>query len=297
VSTTTIDTNEIIRYLLGQLPEAESDRIDELCFVDDEFSARLLVVEDDLIDAYVRGQLSVDAHKHFEKKYLAAPHLRERVGFAEALKESSAVAQSSERTSIESSSWFRRMRNALSWEAIAARPMPAFVILAVVLGVAGFFLFKAYQNRDTPRIAGPATPPTPISGDSPSPTPPPAITPSLPIIDSKPAVFILTTGMRGESAGARALSVSLAAEKLTLQLRLDQALFSRYRAVLDIARGEKTVWTSGKVSPRAGDEKMVVINVPASRLEPGTYILKLIGIDDNQQEHEAETYTFRIRRE
>jgi hypothetical protein len=69
----------MIQYLLGSLPEEETERIEELCFVDDEFAVRLNAVENDLVDAYVRGKLSGEKLERFGSHYLASPKRRKKV--------------------------------------------------------------------------------------------------------------------------------------------------------------------------------------------------------------------------
>src|SRR5215813_1334449 len=72
----------IVQYLLGSLPQEETERFDELCFVDDEFAERLSVVENDLVDTYVRGELSGRNLERFDSHYLASPRRREKVRVA-----------------------------------------------------------------------------------------------------------------------------------------------------------------------------------------------------------------------
>jgi len=74
----------IAQYLLGSLPEGETERFDELCFVDDEFAERLNAVENDLVDTYVRGELSSQKLERFDAYYLASPIRREKVHIARA---------------------------------------------------------------------------------------------------------------------------------------------------------------------------------------------------------------------
>jgi hypothetical protein len=76
------DDRELVRHLLGQLADADAERLDELAIVDDEMAGRLRVVEDDLVDAYVRGTLEPDARLRFESHYLSSPLRREKVSFA-----------------------------------------------------------------------------------------------------------------------------------------------------------------------------------------------------------------------
>jgi hypothetical protein len=69
----------IIQYLLGSLPEEETERVEELSFIDDEFAVRLSAAENDLIDAYVRGKLSGEKLERFNSHYLASPKRRKKV--------------------------------------------------------------------------------------------------------------------------------------------------------------------------------------------------------------------------
>src|SRR5215470_14762592 len=71
------------RYLLGALPEADMERLNELSVTDDELAGRLDAVENDLVDAYVRGELPQEDLGSFKGFYLSSPKRREKVGLAE----------------------------------------------------------------------------------------------------------------------------------------------------------------------------------------------------------------------
>lgn len=89
----------ITQYLLGSLPAAEAEALDELSFTNDEFADALRTAEKDLVDAYVRGELSGAASEQFKSHYLASPLRREKVKFAQAfqvLAEKNAVTQAAE---------------------------------------------------------------------------------------------------------------------------------------------------------------------------------------------------------
>lgn len=80
----TPDDDKLMRqYLLGNLPDAETEVCDERSFLDDEFAARLQMIEDDLVDAYVRGELAGEELAQFQTYYLASPRRLERVRFAQ----------------------------------------------------------------------------------------------------------------------------------------------------------------------------------------------------------------------
>src|SRR6187399_1393694 len=74
--------DQLIRHLLGSLPEDEAQRVEEESIVDDEVAARLQVAEDDLVDSYARGTLGGDRLARFESFYLASLLRRDKVAFA-----------------------------------------------------------------------------------------------------------------------------------------------------------------------------------------------------------------------
>jgi hypothetical protein len=79
------DDRLLTRYLLGALPAEDAERLDELCIADEEVATRLHALEDDLVDAYVRGEVSGADLGHFESFYLASAKRRQKVEFAAAL--------------------------------------------------------------------------------------------------------------------------------------------------------------------------------------------------------------------
>ena len=82
----TPDSDEhLVRYLLGELPDDEADRLDERSIMDDALALRLRQLENDLADRYVLGgPLDVSLEK-FDRLHRRSSHLRDKVRFAEAL--------------------------------------------------------------------------------------------------------------------------------------------------------------------------------------------------------------------
>src|ERR1700738_821683 len=77
----------LIRYLVGDLPAEEAERLDQLSIANDDFAWSLREIENDLVDAYVRSQLSCEALKQFKSFYMASPKRRQKVQFAEGLRQ------------------------------------------------------------------------------------------------------------------------------------------------------------------------------------------------------------------
>ena len=80
------DDQHLLRYLLGDLPVEEAERLDELSITNDDIAWRLREIENDLVDAYVRSELQGETLQQFKNFYLSSTRRRERVGFAEGLR-------------------------------------------------------------------------------------------------------------------------------------------------------------------------------------------------------------------
>src|SRR5689334_15645816 len=109
----------LTRYLLGELPAEQAEKLDELIIVDEEFAWRLRAAEDDLMDAYVRGTLADEELKKFLASYLSSPERRHKVEFAAALLElGTRSATQAARSAAKSSPWrslFGQSRPLFQW--------------------------------------------------------------------------------------------------------------------------------------------------------------------------------------
>ena len=74
--------NEVRRYLLGQLEEADQERIELRLLTDPSFGEEFDTIVDELTDQYVRNELPADERKRAEKHFLNTPQRRQKVEFA-----------------------------------------------------------------------------------------------------------------------------------------------------------------------------------------------------------------------
>src|SRR5436190_9490399 len=65
--------------------DADLSLVEERLMSDSTFYEELLILEDELIDQYVRGRLSESNQATFEKYFLLSPERRQKVRFARAL--------------------------------------------------------------------------------------------------------------------------------------------------------------------------------------------------------------------
>lgn len=76
---------KLVQFLLGELSGEETATIEELVFAEEEPYALLRSAEDDLVDAYVAGELPPGRVHRFEARFLANDGGRRRVELARAL--------------------------------------------------------------------------------------------------------------------------------------------------------------------------------------------------------------------
>jgi hypothetical protein len=79
------DTTQISRYLLGQLPKDELDRIESRLMTENGLFDLAETVEDEVIDRYVRSELAPEERRRFERRLLPSERIGERVALARAL--------------------------------------------------------------------------------------------------------------------------------------------------------------------------------------------------------------------
>src|SRR5258705_11727753 len=72
-------------YLLGELPQDEELRIEGRLLLDRDLIELLQIIEEELIDSYVRDTLSDRERKEFESHFLNTPQRRRQLGMAKAL--------------------------------------------------------------------------------------------------------------------------------------------------------------------------------------------------------------------
>src|SRR5262249_37073934 len=128
------DDATLVRYLIGSMSDTESEWIDELSIADDEIAARLVAVENDLVDAYVSGKLPGEARDRFEARYLSSPTGRAKIEFARAF-------HSRMGSLAAVTAGIRPRRQWLPYPALAAA-------VALFAGGAGYLLFENSRLRN-----------------------------------------------------------------------------------------------------------------------------------------------------
>ena len=151
---------EARRFLLGEMSESERLAFEQSFMVDAGLFEQIRVVEDELIESYVRRILPLAGREKFERSFLTTKRRRKRVEFARVMLDKlSQQERVAVEKGIESAGATRSV-----WESIAAFcKTPQFALGAVfavlLLVVGGWFLLRtsnktgiAKQSTPTPTI-------------------------------------------------------------------------------------------------------------------------------------------------
>ena len=130
------------KYLLGDLSEQEQVVVEDRAFAEPGYLAALEGVEADLIDAYVRGELSQTDRRQFERRFLTSPQRRNKVEFARALATVAAESKPVSFRFLEHQSVWQALRNLFQASHPALRFAAGFAAVVAVAGAS----WLAIQN-------------------------------------------------------------------------------------------------------------------------------------------------------
>ena len=134
----------LVSYLLGGLQAEERREIEERFFDDDLFFEEMVILEEELIDSYVSGDLSGEEVTLFEKHYSTIPERRVDIRFARTLV---ASLPKVERTpSTEESHSYRLPGRSIKFTTLREQYRPlmwSFItILAIIIGCVVFLVIE-----------------------------------------------------------------------------------------------------------------------------------------------------------
>lgn len=254
-----MDDERIVAYLLGELPEEQSERFEEECFAGEDWPEEVRAAEHDLVDAYLRKELTPEQHQHFEQNYLKSPERMKRVATAAALlghvKTVAEVNSAGQRDGwpawLES---FVALWRRQSW---AMRAGLAVGVVAVVVGA----VWLARSRTGAPRSF---------------------------------ATLTLTIAGSNRAEGTRPEVVRLPpgtdALRIYLKLPVEAAGAARYRVELEQEEGERS-----PVDIAGQEAGTLTVEIPADRLKRGEYALRLFAVrPDGTEQRVNGLYYFMI---
>lgn len=303
----------ISRYLLGELSEEQQVEIEDRAFADKEYLASITAVENDLIDEYVRHELSDADRRKFESRFLASAERRKRVEFAKALARV-------EKTAVSQWSWRESLYAFLSGLNPAARF--AFAAAMLILLVGGAWLLtttlrlrsqltqlqaenqsrqnqiEAERRRNEElnarlNLEKQQREQTDESLRQLSETADPANPPPRPVIAS----LTLLPGISRGGGDKPSLVVPADARLVRLNIGIDpEEQYKNFAVELRTTAGRQ-VWTRENLAARnRGGARAIGLTLPASVLKSGEYELRLSGLKEGGEAEDIGFYYFDVRK-
>jgi anti-sigma factor RsiW len=270
---------QLTAYLLGRLAEDEAELLEDRYFVDPAAYAELQAVEDELIDAYVRGELPGAERAQFERLFLPSAARRNRIGMARHLNR--LVQRGLPRSALTGHARQRPWRQGL-----------ALIAAGCALGILYWATGSSEVARDS---RGSPTTSAAASDQRLAPQVSPNLEPSRwpPPLTGPESVAGLTLRplLRGVAQSNR-LVVYPSTARIHLEIELEIKKYKKYDAVFRNA-DDQVVW-------RARDLQVVndalACDLEAQRLPPGAYTVTTVARDAAGAEHSEGEFSFELRR-
>lgn len=276
---------ELRSYLLGTLPPAQAEEIDEQLIADAEFHAELQATADDLIHAYLEGELTPGDRERFKSHFLASSRQRERVVFVRDLV--AAVGRS------QPVGYARLVPSAPTPRARLVSMLPWAAALAVGLAAGGWGIGErrlrereaaaAQQREEALRLELAAQDERAKERDA------RALAAlqfgDITTRDLQPGVE------RGQDV---ANTITVSGKWVRLRLRLDpDPRPPFYRASLQTPEGREVFGARGLPAAPGREGPTVEVMIPAELLRPGAYMLSILRDGGDGRELTAATFVVR----
>ena len=278
------DDSVLVRYLVGSMPDAEAERLDELSVADDEFALRLSAAEHDLVDAYVNGELSGDILDRFRSHYLTSPARREKVAFAGTL---------------------LRYQNRTTAAPRRAVPHWGLAAAAVLfLAAAGYLLVEDLRLRNQVTEARAARAALEeraqqlqrqLDQQRSAAAETQAVPPAVPSQPRSPTLvsLVLLPATRG-AGDVPTLIIPAGTDTVSLRLDLEADAFPRYRAAVKDPSTDRIVFRDEPLRAASADgAKSLILRFPATLLKPQAYTVEVTGIPARGAAELVGSYSFR----
>jgi len=311
-----ITEEEINRYLLGALSEADERLIEERYALDLDFPDLVNAVEDELVDAYVCNRLSPTQREQFEIFFLASSDNRDNVAFTQALWRN---IQESARTAVQITSPPTSRTTGPSWASFASRfALAALVVMA--MGV-GLWLLVRARRPQTDVDQSTYQVPTAESRSKQAEAPGNTSSETQPVINKsreeigqnsnqqaprpyepkrhgktleRPIVasFVLSPGVTRSSGDINRIEIPRIAGLVQLKLGIDSMTrYSTYQVSLQRSGGEE-IWIKRIRNDRSKARRSITLKLPVTLLTTGEYLLTITGTTPSGESEVVGDYPF-----
>jgi hypothetical protein len=265
-----IDKDEMRSYLLGTLDSDLRTQWEERLLCEPEMYEELLVIEQELIDQYLAGDLSKLEQRQFETHFLTTAERQKDLRFGRLLQKY-ITAHPVLATSEDSQLSFRQIEITptprsfpFSLPAFGRRQVLVFAAAILVFGVVVYAWFASRTERLIPHLNVPEV-----------------------------AVSLMPGTVRSDGATMTRLQVPPKGYNVKLELSLTNHNYKKYKS--ELFRENESLQTTDDLKAEAkGDHHIVPLTVRGDMLSPGDYQVRLIGVSDSGADEFIDNYSFRV---
>jgi hypothetical protein len=314
------------RYLLGKLTEEEAIRFEEHYFADDAAFEEIGIAEDELIDAYVRGELSSADRKQFQKNLVSSERLRERVEFAGILSSSTSSSVLPLVIDKQPPAWWRVIFAPSFTDRPAIRIALAASVIVVLAGSVALVvetrkLHNESGRLQTERAALEQQKQDLVRQISDEQSRANQFAAELqtersakeklnqelqdtrdqlakfqPPTSLATASILLFSGLSRDSNARKELVAPAGATTLELKLALDTDEYDKYRVSIQSADGREVFSKDQMKANGPRSARTILCRVSSNRLAPGGYVVKVNGRTSSGTYDSVADYAFRLSR-
>ncbi|HEV2991889.1 MAG TPA: hypothetical protein VG759_25860 [Candidatus Angelobacter sp.] len=250
------ESHELVQYLLGKLPSERLESIEQRILLDDDFHQEAKIAEEDLLDDYVNGELTLEDRRLFETNFLTSSLRQQKLQFALALKKKCATAQPPVH-------FFPGWQRSPYLYACAA-----LVIVVAVLASLNYRLARQLQQEHLQASVLTKELETARQHES-------AAAPGWGSQDALVVASLQPGGAR--SGGLQEISVPSGVRAAQFSLPAPADL--RGEALVDLLNDNNQVITTlaGVYPQKIGDKEMLIVTFPREYLPRGNYFLRVRG--------------------
>jgi hypothetical protein len=273
MSSERVDETFLVQYLLGNLTEEQQVEVEDRAYADAGYLGALEAVEADLIDSYVRGQLSQADRRAFERRFLISPGRRSKVEFARAFAKVASESPAADR----STAWLSMLAFMRGWSP-TVRLATGLATLIFVAGAAWLIVQNASMRS---RIAALEAQRRDRAIQQ---SPTPAV-----------VSLIFLPGLTRSEQRIEQLTLNPSAQIAHIEIQLEaRDDYPQFRVVLRTRSGEEILTRSNLRRSRSGSDYNVSFDVPTSVLPTGQYELTLKGVLSDQPVQDVGYYYFSV---
>jgi hypothetical protein len=287
----------IVQYLLGELPEERQAEVEDRAFADPAYLAEIQAAEADLIDSYVRGELTAPERRDFERLFLASPVRRSKVAFARTLARLSDEHANTSAPLAGRTSGFTALVDLLRGWNPAVQFAAGLAALICIAGVAWLTVQDRAMRSEVASLQERTGALAQQAGSLRRQLDEERSRAQRPSLPAAIATLVLLPGVsRGESRPVP-FSLDASAQLARIEIQLEaRDEFPRYRAELRAASGEDMLSASNLARGRNAGGATVTLEVAASALAPGRYELALKGLAPREPARDIGFFYFVVQR-